>query len=169
MDDCSIKRYSSAPRPTSRPVENNASPVGSDLSTLLLIAEKAPSPSERLQKEKKSTQCLLRSSSSLNPSIEQKAGLTKRGCPSKVSTAMPMGLALKTSRKSWMSGVRVRTCDMLRSSAILATILRRSSSTSATKTATVKRDVDWLDPATFTSCHSDDLPTPEFETQWVTH
>src|SRR5262249_26809801 len=37
--------------------------------------------------------------------IEQSAGLTKRGWPSKVSTAMPMGLALKTSRNNAVSCV----------------------------------------------------------------
>jgi lysyl-tRNA synthetase class 2 len=45
----------------------------------------------------KSTQCLLRSSSSVNPSIEQKAGFTKSGCPSKFSTTIPIGLVLNAS------------------------------------------------------------------------
>src|SRR5262249_39041616 len=48
----------------------------------------------------KSTQCLLRSSSSLKPRNEQKAGFTKRGWPSRFSTAIPMELALKILRKS---------------------------------------------------------------------
>ena len=48
----SIERYSSDPTPTSRPVENNASRVGSDLSPLLAIVEKEPSPSLRPQEEK---------------------------------------------------------------------------------------------------------------------
>src|SRR4029077_6267626 len=43
-----------------------------------------------------------RSSSSLKPSMEQRAGFTKSGCPSKFSTAIPIGLALKASRKSWV-------------------------------------------------------------------
>src|SRR5215813_13140675 len=55
----------------------------------------------------KSTQCLLRNSSSLKPSIEQKAGFTNRDSPSKFSTAIPIGLLLKTSRKSCASSVRV--------------------------------------------------------------
>jgi len=52
---------------------------------------------------KNSTQRFLRTSSSLKPSIAQNAGLTNRSCPSKFSTAIPTGLALKTSRKSWTS------------------------------------------------------------------
>src|ERR1700747_516104 len=48
----------------------------------------------------KSTQCLLRNSSSLKPRNEQKDGLKKTGRPSKFSTSTPMGLALKTSWKS---------------------------------------------------------------------
>jgi hypothetical protein len=57
MDGSSIERYSSDPTPTSRPVENNASPVGSDLSSLLAIFEKDPSPSLRLQAEKNRHSC----------------------------------------------------------------------------------------------------------------
>jgi len=44
MDDCSIKRCSSVPKPKSRLFGNSVSPIGSDLWNLLLVAEKAPSP-----------------------------------------------------------------------------------------------------------------------------
>ena len=44
---------------------------------------------------------------SLNPSIEQRAGFTKRGRPSGFSTAIPMGLASKTSSSSSIPGAAI--------------------------------------------------------------
>jgi len=52
MDDCSVKKYSSGPIPVSYPVDNNVSPVGSDLSILRAIVEKEPSPFLNPQEEK---------------------------------------------------------------------------------------------------------------------
>ena len=53
----------------------------------------------------------------VKPSIEQKAGFTKRSCPSELSITIPMGLELKTSQKSWVSVSRVLDDSPIRPSA----------------------------------------------------
>src|SRR5215831_9812248 len=67
----------------------------------------------------KSTQCLFRNSSSVKPSIAQNAGLMKRGCPSRFSTTIPIGLVLKISwnnrlsSKAFVGELAIRAPELL--------------------------------------------------------